>query len=133
MGSMKKKDVKILVIDDEKDVADVLVGYLQTLGYSAWAVYSGTEALLRIKEEDYQVVISDVMMPEMSGLEVLEAVKRQKNKVVVMLITGYATIEKGVEAIEKGAYDYISKPFHLEELDKIMRRALERVYGDLES
>jgi DNA-binding NtrC family response regulator len=129
---MKKKDIRVLVVDDEREVADMLVTMLTRLGYSADWAYSGQEALDKIRQEEFQVIITDVMMPGINGMEVLETVKKQKNKTVVVLITGYATIESGVEAIEKGAYDYLPKPFRSEDLDLTLQRAVERTYGPLE-
>jgi len=130
---MKKNDIRVLVVDDEQEVADVLVTMLTGLGYSADVAYSGQEALDKVRQEDFQVIITDVMMPGITGIEVLETIKKQKKKAVVVLITGYATIESGVEAIEKGAYDYLPKPFRSEDLDLTLQRAVERTYGPFQS
>jgi len=121
-----KKEARILVVDDEKQVADVLVDYLSNLGYQTVAAYSGYDALSKFKDGDFQLVITDLKMPERDGMELLEAAKRLDKQVVVVVITGHGTIESAVEAIKKGAYDFISKPFKMEELEIIVNRALER-------
>ena len=121
-----KKDARILVVDDEKQVADVLVDYLSNLGYQTVAAYSGHDALSRFKDGDFQLVITDLKMPEMNGMDLLEMVKGWDKRAMVIVITGYGTIESAVEAIKKGAYDFISKPFKMEELEIIIERALDR-------
>ena len=121
-----KKEARILVVDDDKELADNLVEYLSKLGYQAAPAYGGREALTMFEQGDFQLVITDLKMPEMDGMELLEAVKALDRRVVAMVITGYGTIESAVEAMKKGAYDYIPKPFKMEELEVIVSRALER-------
>jgi DNA-binding NtrC family response regulator len=96
------------------------------LGYQAAAAYGGREALSRFEQGDFQLVITDLKMPEMDGMELLDAVSRMDSRAIVMVITGYGTIESAVTAIKKGAYDFIPKPFKMEELEVIVKRALER-------
>jgi DNA-binding NtrC family response regulator len=121
-----KKEARILMVDDEKQAANMLVDYLSNLGYQTVAAYGGYDALSKLEDGDFQLVITDLKMPDMDGMELLEEVKKQDNKVVVIVITGYGTIEFAVEAIKKGADDFIPKPFKLEELEVIIKRALER-------
>ena len=124
---MEKKDVKILVVDDDKKLADNLVEYLVMLGYDAVGTYSGHDALEKFRQRgDFQLVITDLMMPEMGGMELMESLKALDSKVVVMVITGHGSIESAVTAINKGAYDFIPKPFKMHELEVIISRALER-------
>ncbi|MBW1675524.1 MAG: response regulator [Deltaproteobacteria bacterium] len=118
--------VRILVVDDDKELADGLVEYLSDLGYSAVAAYSGQEGLNRFENGAFQLVITDLKMPEMDGIEFLEAVKARDRQAVVMVITGHGTIESAVKATKKGAYDFITKPVKMEELEVIINRALER-------
>ena len=122
----KKYDANILVVDDDKELADNFVEYLTKLGYRSSPAYSGKEGLTKFQQGDFQLVITDLVMPDMDGMELLEAVRRLDSRVVVMVITGYGTIESAVEAIKKGAYDFIPKPFQMEELEVIVSRALER-------
>ena len=121
-----KKEARILVVDDEKQVADVLVDYLSNLGYQTVAAYSGYDALSKFKDGDFQLIITDLKMPEMDGMGLLEVVKGWDKRAMVIVITGYGTIESAVEAIKKGAYDFIPKPFKMEELGVIIERALDR-------
>ena len=121
-----KKEARILVVDDEKQVADVLVDYLSNLGYQTVAAYSGYDALSKFKDGDFQLIITDLKMPEMDGMGLLEVVKGWDKRAMVIVITGYGTIESAVEAITKGAYDFIPKPFKMEELEIIIERALDR-------
>ena len=128
-GSMRffgKEDANILVVDDDRGLADNLVEYLSQLGYNATAAYGGREALSRFEEGDFQLVITDLMMPEFDGMELLEAVMKLDSRAIVMVLTGYGTIESAVQAIKNGAYDFITKPIKLEELEVIVNRALER-------
>ena len=124
--ALDKQGVRILVVDDDKRLADGLVDYLSNLGYSAKAAYSGREGLNSFENGAFQLVITDLKMPEMDGMELLEAVKARDRQAVVMVITGYATIESGVKAIKNGAYDFITKPVKMGELEVIINRALER-------
>ena len=121
-----KKRAKILVVDDDKQLADNMVEYLTKFGYQAAAAYGGREALTSFEQGDFQLVITDLKMPEMDGMELLDTVKELDSRVMVMVITGYGTIEAAVAAINKGVYDYISKPFQMDELEVIVNRALER-------
>jgi len=95
-------------------------------GYSATAVYSGMEAVKRFQEGDYQLVITDLKMPEVDGMDLLKTVKGIDAKVPVIVVTGYGTVKKAVEAIKIGAYDFIEKPVEREKLELIVERALER-------
>ena len=120
-----KQDVRILVVDDDKELADVLVESLSDLGYSAAAAYGGREGLNRFENGAFQLVITDLKMPDMDGMALLEAVKARDSRAVVMVITGYGTIESAVKAIKNGAYDFIPKPVKMDELELIIDRALE--------
>jgi len=102
------------------------VEYLSKLGYSATAAYDGREGLHKFEQGDFQLVITDLMMPEMDGMELLEAMKARDSRVIVIVVTGHGTIESAVKAIKKGAYDFIHKPFKMEELMVIINRALKR-------
>lgn len=125
MSLASKKEARILVVDDDKALADYLVEYLSRMGYQATAAYGGKAGLTKFDQGDFQLVITDLKMPEMDGMELLEAIKTRDSRVIVMVITGYGTIESAVAAIKKGAYDFIPKPFKMEELEVIINRALE--------
>jgi len=120
------KDVQILVIDDDKEVADTLVSQLNHLGLNGTAAYGGLEGLDRFKTDNFKFVLLDLKMPDMDGMEVLKAIKAIDSQAVVLMITGYGTVEAAVAAIKAGAYDFISKPVNMDELEAIINRVLER-------
>ena len=117
---------RILVVDDDARLADNLVEYLTRLGYSARAAYNGKEGLAAFQRDDFTVVITDLMMPEMDGMAMLQAVCKLDPDALVIVLTGYGTIESAVTAIKSGACDYITKPLKLEEIEVTVQRALER-------
>ena len=117
---------KTLVVDDEEEVRDTLYNVLKNLDYQPRVAASGKEALQILKNEKIDVVLSDLYMPEMDGIELLKKVRIEDSKVVFVMITAHPTIETAVEAIKKGAYDYLTKPFHIEEVRLKINRALEK-------
>jgi len=121
-----ENNARILVVDDDRQLADMLVEYLVKLGYEATAAYGGREGLARFEQDDFKLVILDLKMPDMSGMEVLEAIKSIDSRAVVMVLSGFGTIESAVTAIKKGAYDFIPKPIELNALGAILDRALRK-------
>ena len=118
--------MKILVVDDQQRVADTVVEIMSRAGYSATAAYGGMAAVKRFQEGNYQLVITDLKMPEVNGMDLLKTIKGIDAKVPVIVVTGYGTIKKAVEAIKIGAYDFIEKPVERKNLELIVERALER-------
>src|SRR3990170_4150977 len=119
---------QILVIDDEQIMRD---GCSRILSKDGWAVIcaeNGSQGLDEIQAhmERIDVILLDLMMPGMSGMEVLDQVRTIDPNLIVIVITGYATVESAVEAMKKGAYDFIPKPFTPDQLRIVVRRALER-------
>ena len=123
---MNEKEGRILVVDDDKELADTLVEYLTKLGYQATPAYGGKEALITFEQGGFRVIITDLKMPEMDGMKLLEEVRRLDSKATVIIVTGYGSIESAVEAIKCGAYDFITKPFEMEVMRAIVNRAMER-------
>ena len=121
---MKKK--KILVVDDEQDVRETLESVLSKLDYDPIVAPGGKEALELIKKNNVDIVLSDLYMPEMDGIELLKRVKTENRNIVFLMITAHPTIETAVDAIKKGAYDYLTKPFHIDEVKMKLNRALEK-------
>ncbi|HID40312.1 MAG TPA: sigma-54-dependent Fis family transcriptional regulator [Calditrichaeota bacterium] len=117
---------RIHVVDDEEEVRETLNNVLKSLDYIPYTAASGAEALEILKKEPVDVILSDLYMPEMDGIELLKRVKMQDSKVIFLMITAHPTIETAVEAIKKGAYDYLTKPFHIEEVRLKINRALEK-------
>lgn len=118
--------VNILVVDDDRQIADMLKEYLSGRGHSVTTAYGGREALAAFSGGKFPVVIVDLKMPDVDGMAVLESVKKTDRSAVVIMITGYGTLDSAVAAINRGAYDFIAKPFKWEELDIVLRRAIER-------
>jgi two-component system response regulator PilR (NtrC family) len=117
---------KILIVDDERSLRDVLSIMLKRAGYDVTAVSDGEEAIARIEKELFDLVITDLKMPKAGGLEVLKAVKDTSPDSVVLIITAFASAESAVEAMKLGAYDYLPKPFQVDEVQLIIRNALEK-------
>jgi DNA-binding NtrC family response regulator len=117
---------RILIVDDEEIVIRSCLRILDGEDYQADAVQDGREALRKIAEEPYDVVILDIMMPNIDGLDVLRLIKEGHPEVDVIMITGLAQIETAVQAMKLGAFDYISKPFEPDEIKLVVNRALER-------
>ncbi|MBI4715616.1 MAG: sigma-54-dependent Fis family transcriptional regulator, partial [Nitrospirae bacterium] len=118
---------RILVVDDEKGMRDLLTIMLRREGYEVTAAESGEEALEMVRKESFDLVISDIRMRKVSGLDVLREVKGSFPDTAVIMITAFASSETAVEAMKEGAYDYISKPFDVEAVKITIRRAMERV------
>src|SRR4030042_3269471 len=109
-------NIRLLVVDDEKNQRELLQGFLQKKGYSVQAVESGDQALGWLKEHVCEVILTDHKMPGMDGAPLLKQIKALFPETWVVLMTAYGTVEKAVEAMKLGAYDYLSKPIDLEEL-----------------
>lgn len=124
---MGKDTIKILIADDDESLRDFLTEAVSSWGYSASVACDGEEALRRLMMDRYDIVITDLMMPGMDGLSLLEKIQGLDGDILVIIITGYATIETAVKAIESGAYDYIAKPFRLDELMLVLKNASERL------
>jgi DNA-binding NtrC family response regulator len=117
---------RILIVDDEEIVIKSCVRILGDAGYEADFVRSGLEALKKIEDSNYDVIILDIMMPNMDGLEVLQRVKEAHPDIDVIMVTGLSQIETAVRAMKLGAFDYLPKPFDPDELKRVVERALER-------
>ena len=116
---------RILVVDDEEINCEFMFEILSHQGYETKTALNGFDALKLIKDNFFHIVLSDLKMPEMSGVELLRQLKELSPQTVGIIFTGYATIETAVEAIKAGAYDYITKPFRVEEVEVVLRRALD--------
>jgi two-component system NtrC family response regulator len=115
----------ILVVDDEKNYLLVMEALLAGAGYEVLTVDSGEEALEQIRRNDLDLIITDMKMPRMSGIELMEQLKQVYPDLPVVMMTAYGTVEKAVEAMKKGAFDYILKPFKNEELLLTIGKALD--------
>ena len=117
---------RILVVDDEKVIREILADFLTMEGYVVHAVEDGALALEELHKRSYNLVISDLKMPNMSGLELIQKIGEESIPVITVIMTGFGTVETAIEAMKKGAYDYILKPFKVEEVIHIVQRGLDR-------
>lgn len=118
---------KILVVDDERGPRDLLETALSEKGFSVKVAKSGKQALQLIDAQSYDLVLSDLKMPDMSGLDLLRKIRERSPETLVILITGYATLDSAIDAIREGAYDYLTKPFQIDELYIVVQNATERI------
>lgn len=117
---------RILVVDDDPNIRNACVEYLRMNEYNADESESGEECLKLLEKDYYQIVLTDLMMSGIDGIGVLKAVKREHPQTDVIIMTAYGTIKNAVEAMKLGAYDYVTKPFGLDELGLLINRCLEK-------
>jgi DNA-binding response OmpR family regulator len=117
---------KVLVVDDELDFLETIVKRLKARKIEVTGVESGFKALDAIMAQDVDVVILDVKMPGMDGIETLREMKKKQPLVEVIMLTGHASVESGIQGMQLGAFDYVMKPVALDELLEKMRQAYER-------
>ncbi|MEW5794778.1 MAG: response regulator [Candidatus Zixiibacteriota bacterium] len=133
------KQLCILTIDDEQIVLDSVQKHLKRENYELLFALSARDALAKLDKQSVDIVLTDLMMPEIDGLEFLELIKKRSPQTPVIMITGYATISSALQATNLGAFDYIAKPFTKAELLSVVNRAAQLVRaaqsrpGDLES
>ncbi len=120
---------ELLVVDDEPQMLIAINETLKRSGYSITTAGSAVEALCRLREKYFQLVLTDMRMPELSGLELLKKLRTIAPQTPVILLTAYGTIQDAVEAMRHGAFDYLLKPFSSESLEAVVRRALRSVPG----
>jgi DNA-binding NtrC family response regulator len=117
---------RILVVEDDASMGFFLCETMNKEGYQALLVPNGEDALTRLSREDFDLVILDLRLPRMSGMEVLTNIKRTNPDLTVIMITAHGSKSVALEAMSKGAYDYFSKPFEINEMRVVVRRALEK-------
>lgn len=117
---------KILIVDDQEDIRNILGDRLRIYGYEILTASDGEEALRKTNEESPELVILDIQLPEIDGMEVLTKIMAEHPNTVVMMITAYATVQRAVEAMKLGAYDFIEKPFNADLVRIKVEKALEK-------
>lgn len=122
---MKTSEYRILVVDDERDICRALEFLLSREGYKVVTAYSGQDALKKIEAEEFDLVITDLKMEGLSGMEVLERAVVLRTNLIVVIMTAFGSVESAVEAMKKGAGDYIVKPFINEDVKMTVKRLLE--------
>jgi DNA-binding NtrC family response regulator len=115
----------VLIVDDEQVLASAMGDYLARYGYTVRIEGSGEQALKSVEEESPDLMILDYRLPRMDGLAVLRKIKESRPEIEVVMLTAHGSVEKAVEAMRCGAYDYLSKPIDLEELRLVVEKALE--------
>ncbi len=116
---------RLLIVDDERNIRAGLAAFFESLGYEARAAASAREARALMDEGAFDLVLTDYRMAEVNGLELLAEIKRRRPETQVILMTAYATVENAVAAMKAGAFDYVTKPFSLDQLQPIVERALQ--------
>lgn len=117
---------KVLVVDDEEDFLETIVKRLRDRNLEVSGALSGEAALALMEAQDFDVVVLDVRMPGMDGIEALKEMKKRKPLTEVIMLTGHASVESGIQGMQLGAFDYVMKPVPLDELLDKMRQAYER-------
>jgi CheY-like chemotaxis protein len=117
--------LKVLVVDDEEDILEVIQDRLQAYGFTVATAGNGLEALKKLSTERFDGIFLDVKMPEMGGIEALERIRKTDTKIPIIIITSSSTREAAIEAMAKGATEYVLKPFEWEEL----KAKIEKVYS----
>ena len=119
-------DTRVLVADDERSMRDLLAIMLKQAGHDVALAEGGAEAIEALRREPFDLIVTDLRMREVDGLAVLRAAKEHSPQTVVLVITAFASTETAVEAMKLGAYDYITKPFKMDEVKLTIANALER-------
>ena len=117
---------RILVADDERSMRELLSIVLKREGYDVVLAENGRQAIAELEHRPIDLLISDIQMPDMNGVEVLRAAKQINQDLAGIMVTAFASAETAIEALRMGAYDYIHKPFNVDELKIVVRNALER-------
>jgi DNA-binding NtrC family response regulator len=121
------EDFRILIVDDNRGLREILEEYLRGEGDVVEGADNGKEALEKHKEHLYDLIITDLNMPEMAGIELIKTIKGENEITEFVIITGYASMDSAVEAIKIGAFDYIVKPFRMEELKVVVKNVRDKV------
>ena len=123
---------RVLLVDDDEDFLEIMSERMKTRGMEVITATSAEDALERIEKDTFDAIVLDFMMPGMDGLQTLKEIKAKRPELQIILLTGYATIEKGVEAIKLGAMDVVEKPADLEVLARKIQKAEARKAGIVE-
>jgi DNA-binding response OmpR family regulator len=127
MSDERSSQIKILIVDDDTIIADILKDLLSDEEKSVDVCYDGEPAIERIQRTLYDLIIVDLVMPKIGGLEVLKYAKKANPDVIVIIVTGYASLETAIAAIKEGAYDYIRKPCKLDEIKIAVENAVDTI------
>ncbi len=126
---MTKKDmlIRILIVDDNAEIREIVKEYLTDEDCLIEGAQNGKEALEKYNKNPYDIIITDLKMPELSGIELIKLIKQKTDATEFIIITGYASLDTAMEAIKIGAFDYIVKPFRMEELKVAVKNVKEKI------
>ena len=117
---------RILVVDDEKVIRDMLADFLGMEGYVVRTAEDGSSALGELTRSHFDLVISDLKMPKMGGIALLDEITKAAPDAITVIMTGFGTVETAIDAMKRGAYDYVLKPFKIEDVVRMLQRGLDR-------
>lgn len=121
------KKISILIVDDEASVRDSLYNWFIEDGYLVKCAKDAKDALIILEAENYDIILADIKMPGMDGLELLKRIKSLKNEAIIIIMTAFATVDTAVQALKDGAFDYITKPFDPDDLSHLIRNASKQI------
>ena len=126
---MTRKDepFRILIVDDNREIRSILEEYLREEGYLAQGAADGKEALAKYAETPFDLIITDLNMPGMTGIELIKEIAKGENATEFIIITGYASLDSAIESVKAGAFDYLVKPFRIEELKVVIKNARDKI------
>src|SRR5690606_25662025 len=127
--SVNEEQAYVLVVDDEGAIRYSITKTLQRVGYHVEAAASGEEALEMMKNQNYDVVLTDIRMPGLTGVELLRRIKEEAPDAVVILLTGYASLETAIESLRLGAHDYLVKPSSSQDIRTSVAQGVERAHN----
>ena len=123
-----KKKISILAVDDDSAHRIMLKTLLETWGYAVFEADDGLTAFEKVKQRAFDLILMDIKMLKVSGIEALDMIKNFNPAIPVIIMTAYSSVETAVEALKKGAYDYITKPLDFDKLKITIKRAVEHAY-----
>lgn len=126
---MSTSPYKVLVVDDEKLIRDIVADFLTLEGYTVRTASDGLSATAELQRSRYDVVITDLKMPNMGGLDLLAEIRRSNPETLTVVMTGFGTVESAIKAMKEGAYDYVLKPFKVEQLVELVKHGLDARAG----
>jgi DNA-binding NtrC family response regulator len=126
---MDTNRLKVMVLDDEPIVCKRLQPALEKLGYEVETFIHSEEAMRRIQETTYDIIVTDLKMKGIDGMQFLQEAKKRSPKTEVIVITGFATLETARESFQKGVFDFIAKPFKLGEIQEVVNKAAAKIRG----
>jgi response regulator RpfG family c-di-GMP phosphodiesterase len=126
MPELTDERPRILVVDDEKVIRDMLADFLDTEGFDVRTAEDGTSALTELSKDHFDLILSDLKMPRMGGIALLDEIAKSSPDSLTVIMTGFGTVETAIDAMKRGAYDYVLKPFKLDEVMHVIQRGIEK-------